>query len=967
MLREVFPDVPCSERRHAADCLSKGVRCIAVTSVIIGCCIAGSTACEAADRVDTIIRHGTIYDGTGSPGFVGDLAIHGDSIVQIGDLTGVTADTEIDATGLAVTPGFINMLSWAAEPLLHDGRSLSDIRQGVTLEVFGEGWSMGPLTDAMRLDEQTDQGDIKYDIKWSTLGGFLEHLTNRGVSPNVASFIGATTLRINVLGYEDRAPNASELDRMRALVRQGMEEGALGIGSSLIYAPAFYADTNELIELCKVAAKYEGMYISHLRSEGNQLLEAVDELIEIAEKAQIPAEIYHLKAAGEANWPKLDATIKKITAARAAGLRISADMYTYTAGATGLNAAMPPWVQEGGFDAWRERLREPATRARVLREMQTPTDKWENLLLMAGSAEKVLLVGFRNESLKHLTGKTLAEVASQRGKSPEETAMDLVIEDGSRVETVYFLMSEENVRTKIALPWVSLCSDSGSIAPEGIFLKSNPHPRAYGSFARLLGKYVREEKVLGLSQAVYKMTGLPARNLGLRRRGLIKRDYFADVVVFDPSKVADLGTYSKPHQLAAGVVDVLVNGTRVLKDGEHTGATPGQVVRGPGYWRAPQRRTKVQVTSEAAAIHKAGYVFDGHNDLPWALRETASSSFERMDIAKKQPTLHTDIPRLREGNVGAQFWSVYVPADTAQRGVALRETLDQIELVDAMMEKYPDVFEMARTVADIERIQKAGKIASLIGVEGGHAIENSLENLRRLHRLGAAYMTLTHSDTLDWADSATDDPRHGGLSAFGEEVVREMNRLGMLVDLSHVSPATMEDAIRISRAPVMFSHSSARGVADHPRNVPDTVLRMIAEKDGVVMVNFFSGFVVPESARRMAEMFDIDRELRKQYPDDDDYRKARSQWRARNPVLPGTVHDLVDHIDRIVRVAGIEHVGIGSDFDGVTSLPKQLEDVSTYPVITQELLNRGYTAAEIHQMMSGNILRVMRAAEAVAE
>ncbi|MEO8498029.1 MAG: dipeptidase [Planctomycetota bacterium] len=360
-------------------------------------------------------------------------------------------------------------------------------------------------------------------------------------------------------------------------------------------------------------------------------------------------------------------------------------------------------------------------------------------------------------------------------------------------------------------------------------------------------------------------------------------------------------------------------------------------------------------------------MFDGHNDLPWALRTKASSSFAKLDIAQSQPELNTDIARLRKGNVGAQFWSVYVPADTAKRGNALLQTLEQIELVHAMIERYPETFEFARTVDDIERIQAVGKIASLIGVEGGHAIENSLETLRRLHQLGAAYMTLTHSDTLDWADAATDDPKHGGLSAFGEEVVREMNRLGMLVDLSHVSPETMKDALRVSQAPIIFSHSSARAVADHARNVPDDVLRLTAQNGGVVMVNFFSGFVQPESARMMAKMFDANRELRAKFPDDAEFEKEKARWRARNPILPGTIHDVVDHIDHIVRVAGIDHVGIGSDFDGVSSLPKQLEDVSTYPLITQALLTRGYTAAEIHKIMSGNILRVMREAERVAK
>ncbi|MBC8354009.1 MAG: membrane dipeptidase [Planctomycetes bacterium] len=922
--------------------------------------------CSAAEPFDVIIRGGTIYDGSGGPSYVADVGLRGDKISAIGDLAKATTTQEVNARGLAVAPGFINMLSWATESLLHDPRSLSDIRQGVTLEVFGEGWSMGPLSEAMRQDELDSQGDIKYEIPWRKLSEYLQHLEQRGVSPNVASFIGATTLRIHTVGFEDRRPTTKELQTMRELVRDEMEQGALGIGSSLIYAPAFYADTNELIELCKVAAEYDGLYISHIRSEGNQLLEAVDELIKIAREANIAAEIYHLKAAGKDNWGKLDAVIQKVEDARAKGLRITADMYTYTAGATGLNASMPPWVQEGGFNRWQDRLRDPATRAHVVKEMRNPTDEWENLLLMAGSAEKVLLVGFKNPDLKHLTGRSLADVARQRGKSPEETAMDLVVEDGSRVGCVYFLMSENNVKKKLALPWVSFCSDSSSLAPEGVFLKSNAHPRAYGSFSRVVGKYVRDEKVISLETAVRKLTGLPATNLGIRQRGWLKLDYFADIVVFDPATVQDHATFDEPHQHATGVRDVFVNGQLVLHDGEHTGATPGRVVRGPGYWRSNERRGLVELTAAASDVHKSGFVFDGHNDLPWAIRTNASSSFAKMDISEPQPKLHTDIARLRQGNLGAQFWSVYVPAETAKRGNALLQTLEQIELVHAMMERYPDTFEFARTVDDIERIQSSGKIASLIGVEGGHSIENSLGTLRRLHKLGAAYMTLTHSDTLAWADSATDDPKHGGLSAFGEEVVREMNRLGMLVDLSHVSPDTMKDALRVSKAPIIFSHSSARSVADHPRNVPDDVLLLTKDNGGVVMVNFFSGFVEPESARRMAEMFAASRQLREQYPEEADYQKARAAWRLKNPILPGTIHDVVDHIDHIVRVAGVDHVGIGSDYDGVSSLPKQLEDVSTYPLITQALLTRGYTAEEIHKIMSGNILRAMREAEAVA-
>jgi len=538
-----------------------------------------------AQTCDLVIRGGTVYDGSGKPPVEADLAIDGDSITAIGKLDKARGRVEIDATGLAVAPGFINMLSWATESLIADGRSQSDIRQGVTLEIFGEGESPGPLNAAMKKNVAEAQGDIKFPVTWTTLGEYLDHLVKRGVSPNVASFIGATTVRIHEIGFADRPPTPAELERMCRLVRQAMEEGALGVASALIYAPGFYAKTDELIALAKVAAPYHGIYISHLRSEGNRLLEAADELLTIARAAGIAAEIYHLKAAGDANWNKLDALIQKIEAARASGLRITADMYTYTAGATGLDAAMPPWVQEGGYNEWARRLKDPAIRERLRSEMSTPTDRWESLYLAAGSPEKVLLVGFKNDKLKPLTGKTLAEVARLRGKSPEETAMDLVVEDGSRVDTVYFLMSEENVRKEIKLPWVSFGSDAGSLAPEGVFLKANSHPRAYGNFARLLGRYVREEKLVPLAEAIRRLTSFPAETLKLDRRGWLKTGYFADVVVFDPAKVRDDATFEKPHQYSSGVVHVIVNGVPVLKDGEHTGAKPGRVVRGPGWKR----------------------------------------------------------------------------------------------------------------------------------------------------------------------------------------------------------------------------------------------------------------------------------------------------------------------------------------------------------------------------------------------
>lgn len=532
---------------------------------------------------DLIIRGGTIFDGSGHPPVPGDLAIRGDRIVAVGNVGPIGALREVDARGLAVAPGFINMLSWATTSLLVDGRSQSDIRQGVTLEVFGEGWSMGPLNERMKRDLTRNQGDLPYQVEWTTLSEYLDHLVARGVSPNVASFVGATTLRIHTVGYDDRPPSGAEFEEMRRLVRQEMEAGALGIGSSLIYAPAFYARTDELVELCKVAAEYGGLYISHIRSEGNRLLESVDELIHIARQAGIAAEIYHLKAAGQENWSKLDAVVQRVEAARAEGLAITADIYTYTAGATGLNAAMPPWVQEGGLDRWIARLREPELRLRVIAEMRTVSDDWENLLLAAGSPERVLLVGFKSEALKPLTGMSLAQVAARRGLSPEETALDLVIEDGSRVDTVYFLMDEVNVRRKIALPWVAFGSDAASLAPEGPFLRSNPHPRAYGNFARLLGRYVREERVIPLEEAIRRMTSFPASTLAIKDRGRLAPGYFADVVVFDPAAVIDHATYEQPHRYATGVLHVLVNGVVVLKDGAHTGATPGRVVRGPGW------------------------------------------------------------------------------------------------------------------------------------------------------------------------------------------------------------------------------------------------------------------------------------------------------------------------------------------------------------------------------------------------
>ncbi len=533
-------------------------------------------------KYDTIIRNGNIYDGTGGKPYPADLAIQGDKIAKIAPNIPERGKEEIDATNMAVSPGFINMLSWATTSLIADSRSLSDIKQGVTLEVFGEGGSMGPLNEQMKEDEKASMGEFKYDIDWTTLGEYLESLERRGISTNVASFIGATTLRVHEIGYEDRPPTDQEMENMRNLVRQAMEEGALGIGSSLIYAPAFYSSTEELIELCKIASDYNGMYISHLRSESNQFLEALEELITISEKAGIRAEVYHLKAGGVKNHYKMDQAIARIDAARNRGLDISTDMYTYIAGATGLDAHMPPWVQEGGYNKWVERLKDPDIRAQVKQEMTIDTDEWENLGYLAGP-DGVLFAGFKNSDLRQYIGKTLKEVADELGKHYADVAMDFVIQDGSRVDVVYFLMSEENVKKQIQLPYISFGSDAGSLAPEGDFLKYNPHPRAYGNFARLLGKYVREEKLIPLEEAVYKLSGLSADKLKIKDRGYLKKGNFADVVIFDPETIQDHATFSNPHQLATGVLHVFVNGMQVLKDGEHTGKTPGRVVRGPGY------------------------------------------------------------------------------------------------------------------------------------------------------------------------------------------------------------------------------------------------------------------------------------------------------------------------------------------------------------------------------------------------
>jgi len=549
----------------------KGFRFLALAILILASCRPDTT-------YDVIIRNGTVYDGSGNPGIIQDIAIKGDTIAAMGDLKGKEAKQIIDATGLAVAPGFINMLSWANETLIVDGKSQGDIRQGVTLEIFGEGTSDGPLTPEMKKTREKLQGDIKYDIRWTTLREFLDYLVNQGVSCNIASFIGATTVRVHEIGYENRKATPEEMERMKALVRQAMEEGAVGLASSLIYTPACFADTHELIELAKVAAEYNGLYISHIRSEGDKFLEALDELITIAKEANIRSEIYHLKAAGQKNWHKMDQAIARIDSARASGLKITADMYTYTAAATGLNACMPPWVKEGGEEDWIKRLKDKDFRARLIEEISEPGDNWENFYDLAGSPDNILLVGFSNDSLKKYTGMTVTQVAAERKCSPIEAILDLVMLNRQDVNAVYFLMSEENVKKQIRLPYISYCSDSESQSPEGVFLKSNLHPRAYGNFARLLGKYVRDEKVIPLEMAIRQLSALPAENLRLDRRGSLKSGFFADVVVFDPGTITDHATFTNPQQFSTGMKHVFVNGSQVLKDGEHTGAKPGRVV-----------------------------------------------------------------------------------------------------------------------------------------------------------------------------------------------------------------------------------------------------------------------------------------------------------------------------------------------------------------------------------------------------
>lgn len=555
---------------------------LAFTLALAACTTARSA--DALPRYDLVIRNGVVYDGSGSSPQRVDLAVRDGRIVELLPAgKAALAGKEIDAGGKAVAPGFINVLSWATESLIVDGRGVSDTKQGVTLEIFGEGWSMGPVNERMKADALKQQADIRYDIPWTTLGGYLEHLQQRGVTPNVASFIGTATVRIHELGEDDVKPTPEQLSRMQDVVRQAMREGALGVGSSLIYPPGRFAETDELIALAKAAAESGGGYISHMRSEADRLLEGIDEVVAIARATGQHAEIYHLKAAGEKNWPKMQQAIDRIEAARKEGLKLSADMYVYTAGGTWLAASMPPWLQAGGHDAMIQRLKDPATRARLIAEMRDPNVPWENLRMLAGSDERLVPIEFKSEALKALAGKSLAAIARERGTSVEETAMDLIVEDDHRIGTAYFLMSEDNIELGLKQPWVSLGSDAESAAPEGVFLKSSTHPRAYGNVARFLGHYVRDRKLMPLEEGIHRLTGLPASNWKLTDRGCLRAGCHADIVIFDPGTITDHATYEKPQQYATGVSDVFVNGVQVLREGEHTGATPGQVVRGPGW------------------------------------------------------------------------------------------------------------------------------------------------------------------------------------------------------------------------------------------------------------------------------------------------------------------------------------------------------------------------------------------------
>jgi N-acyl-D-amino-acid deacylase len=559
---------------------------ILLTALVLAltACSSGPVRPTADAPYDLIIRNGVVYDGTGAAPQRVDIALRGDRIAAwLPAGAPATAARTLDANGHAVAPGFINVLSWSIESLIVDGRGVSDTKQGVTLEIFGEGWSMGPYNERMKADALKQQGDIRYAIEWTTLGDYLEYLERRGITPNVASFVGATTVRIHELGEDDVTPDAAQLARMQELVRAAMREGALGVGGSLIYPPAAFADRAELIALAQAAAESGGGYVAHMRSEADRFLEALQETIDIARATGQRAEAWHLKAAGEKNWPKMAQAIAMIDAARAEGLPVSANMYAYTAGATGLTASMPPWVQAGGHDAMIARLKDPAVRERVIAEMRDPAVEWESLRLLAGSNARVVPIGFKSERLKPLTGKNLQQIAEARGSLPEDTVIDLIVEDDSRVDAAYFLMSEDNVELGLRQPWVSLGSDAESSAPEGVFLKSSTHPRAYGNVARFLGHYVRDRKLMSLQEGIHRLSGLPAANWKLRGRGCLAVGCHADIVVFDPATIADHATYDEPRLYATGVSQVFVNGVQVLRDGEHTGAKPGRVVRGPGW------------------------------------------------------------------------------------------------------------------------------------------------------------------------------------------------------------------------------------------------------------------------------------------------------------------------------------------------------------------------------------------------
>lgn len=539
-------------------------------------------SCEQKTNYDTIIRNGMVYDGNGGEPIKVDIAIQNDTIAFIGDLSKAAAKNEVDAKGLAVAPGFINMMGHSEESLFQDGRAQSDIRQGVTTEIFGE-LSFGPLNEKMKKQMQDGQGDIHYKVEWNTLGEYMQVLEKKGIAPNIATFVGSGAVRQYVIGEANVAPTPAQLDSMKLLVAQAMQEGALGLTNALIYPVDFFAKTDELIALAKEASKYGGTYSSHMRSEGNHLLEAVEELMTISKQANIPAEIFHLKAAGKNNWSKMDSVIRRVERARKEGMDITADMYTYLAGATGMTSAFPPTLQDGGFGKLRERLQDPKIRKEMAIAMNTNAQDWENLYNGAGGAEHILLLGFKQDSLKKYTGKTLAEVAKIRNKTPEETAMDLIVQDSTRVGVAYFLMNEDNVKKQVALPWVSFGSDEGSYTTEGVFLKSNAHPRAYGNFSRVVGHYVRDEKVLSLQAAIQKLANVPAKHLKLQKRGELKAGYYADIIVFDPAKVKDNATYEKSHQYSDGMVNVFVNGIGVFKNGAPTGLAAGRFVKGPGY------------------------------------------------------------------------------------------------------------------------------------------------------------------------------------------------------------------------------------------------------------------------------------------------------------------------------------------------------------------------------------------------